>query len=770
MIALALRLATADRLRVAILGMVALAIATGTAVLGVAFGLVPALQDRADRTAWMHASFSPVVLDVDSEQTHTRMANATDFFGDRRIEVVTLRGVGDDPPLPPTLGSLPAPGDVLVSPALRRMMAAHPVLAGRYGDVVGTLDDGALAGPDQLLAVRGGSADEVASTALPVSAFADHAPSVMRSGPVQQVSVTVRLVVLLGAVAFVVPVFFFIVSATRLSSASRTELLANLRLAGASTGQVHALAAVETLLASAAGIVLGIVLFLLIRPLASHLSPDGRFFPHELAPGAVGWLVIVLGVPLAALVVSQATLADVASSPLQTSRRVVAPRASGWRALPLLATVALVGYVLRTRLRPAATTDGDWLVVASFALLLAALVYAAPWLVRATGLVMARRRSPALLLAGRHLANDPHGGYRAISSVVLATLVTTLFVAASPAARAALRTVEDVGQSAGTAHVVVPSAGSASAVRLVEELRDSDGVLDAALVAEAATSTNRGPVRVWVGDCAEMTAAAGMPDVPCDRSPVVVSSDSTSALSGRPEVIDLFSLPTSLRAVDTTETDPAASERITLRPSGTATMAPAAGDDMPSVLISDGVLEEAEGTMRPTLVVVRYRDAAALEEVRTLALRASPHNLVTTRDSALAVRDGGERTLYQSLAIAVLGSFGIAGAALVIACAVALLERRRSFSMLRLTGSPVRLLRRTLVLEHCLVLGVLALVAAVLGGLVGRWTAPAGAPVPGSALAVALPFGVGMVMALFVAGAMLPLVGRLTRTEQTRFD
>jgi len=198
-IRLAVRLSTAGLTRLATLVIMTLAVSIGTAVLMVTLGLAPAFQSRADRTAWMHASFSPVVIDPDSPVTHTRMGTSIDFYYGEPVDVVTLLGVGSSPPLPPTFHELPPEGKTIVSPKLAELMRSQPVLRQRYGEVIGLVDDDALAGPDHLLAVRGMAMEEADVSALPVVEFADHAPRLLRSGEVQQVSTTVRLVILLGA-------------------------------------------------------------------------------------------------------------------------------------------------------------------------------------------------------------------------------------------------------------------------------------------------------------------------------------------------------------------------------------------------------------------------------------------------------------------------------------------------------------------------------------------------------------------------------------------
>lgn len=764
MIELAVRLATAGRARVAILAIMTLAVSIGSVVLMVTLGLAPAFQTRADRTAWTNASFSPVVIDPDSPVIHTRMATSIDFFHGERIDVVALLGIGTNPPLPPTFRELPAEGTTVVSPALAELMRSQPMLRQRYGEVTGLIDAGALAGPDQLLAVRGMAMEEAVVSALPVVKFADHAPRLLPSGKVQQVSTTVRLLILLGGVAFVVPLFLFIVMATRLSAASRTQLFAILRLAGASTGQTHLLAAVETLIASFGGVMLGLGLFFVVRPAAAYLSPDGRLFPSDVSPGVLGAGGVAILVPLIALISSQAALADVARSPFETSRQAISHRVSGWRLLPLAAAIAFLGYVLSTEADPSAGAGQSWLVAVAFFLLLVALVYTGPWFARLSGSMMARGGGPARLLAGRRLTADPQRGFRSIASVVLAILITTMFVAITPAAAESLRSTTVFGQHQGAAQATISEAGADGAQRLVAELKQVDGVSAAALVYEGLADSATEPANVWIGDCEAVVASARLTGVPCGSAAVILAEDKLDLMSGSPQVIDIYHLQAD-------EPD-ASADRLTrtIRPDHPATMPTVAGVDMPGAIVSPAEIGSMLPALRPTLILLRYESDGALEEARTLIMRQSANNHVTTRDNSYATVNAGERNLYRALAIAMLGAFAVGGGALVIAIAVGLLERRRSFALLRITGAPIRALRATLFLEACGPLVLMSAVAAMLGALIGRWTGQPGAEQGSMVEAAGLPLLAGLAISVVVLAVMLPMTRRVTETEETRFD
>ena len=65
--------------------------------------------------------------------------------------------------------------------------------------------------------------------------------------------------------------------------------------------------------------------------------------------------------------------------------------------------------------------------MSSFALIIASLFTAGPWLTIAAARAMARWTSrPDTLIAARRLAGDPKAAFRAVSGLMLALLITTV--------------------------------------------------------------------------------------------------------------------------------------------------------------------------------------------------------------------------------------------------------------------------------------------------------------------------------------------------------
>jgi hypothetical protein len=757
---LGLRLALAGGRRSAVIAAITTAaVAVGTALLLLALSVAPAIQHRADRTAWRELATGPGA--PGRPVPTTTIATRTDTYRGTSIRVVDLAGSGPGAPRPPGLAVLPGPGEVFVSPALRQRIRTEPELAGRYGSVAGTVGDEALSGPDELLAVRGVPAADGAVTGWPVPAFA-------REGQALELEGSLRLLLLLGGMAMLTPVALFIAIATRLTAATRDRRLAALRLAGATKAQVGRLAVLEALVVSAAGAVTGIALFFAVRPLASHVGYDaGRWFAADLDPGLPLFGLVLAAVPLVAVVAARVTLRRVAVSPLGVSRRVAPKRVRAWRLVPLLASVPLIGIALASDAASEPVGGRGMLVAGSFVVLLLTLVFAGPWFARAVGLLLARSGGPARLLAGRRLADDPRAGFRAIAGTILAILVTTMFVASTPAAVASLESTKITGQRAGSAQADVLYTDRARSLALLRDIRAVAGVGAATPVYETLIQSGSDPARVWIGDCAEIVRAAQLTGVPCGRAPVIVAANRRSMLTGAPPAIDVGSLPPA--TVSTDGLAPPVPPRPL--PTETATMPAQTGIDVPGFIVAPASIGLHVTGLRPTTILVRYGDGPALERVRSLVLQQAPGSQVSTRDSTYDGYSRDVRRLYRVLTIATLGVFLVAGAGLVVALAIGLLDRQRPFALLRAAGTPLRTLRRAVLLEAAAPLAATSVVSAALGGLVGLWIAGAGGaapPVPWADLT--LPVAAGFLGSLAVVACALPVVRRITGNESTRFE
>jgi hypothetical protein len=424
---LGLRLAVAggqeSRLRLAV---TAFGVAVGVMLLLLCLTGQAAEQGRAERSGWQSA---------DSETPATAPDPALFLtVTDYRQGTAMIRGyvaaLGPRPPVPPGLERLPRPGEVAVSPAMRRLLESTPddELDDRYpGRVTATIGDEGLAHPDQLVALIGRTPDqlgEVTSSSLYTVRGFGSLPSgyAFYQG--------IRVLLLMGAVLLLVPVTVFIVMATRVAAAHREQRLATIRLAGATRLQTAAVAAVETGLGAAAGTVLGWAGYEVGRRiLAATVTFQGaRFFLDDVV--VAPWLLalVMVGVPLLAVLTTIVTLSRVQAGPLATSRHGRRRPPSAWRALPLAAGIG--GLLATAPLRRAAGGETgetlDNLAPLFVILTIVGFVAIGPWLCMLAGRGIARvsRRVPGLI-AARRIASDPSATFRAVSVVVLAAFAVT---------------------------------------------------------------------------------------------------------------------------------------------------------------------------------------------------------------------------------------------------------------------------------------------------------------------------------------------------------
>ncbi|MGY1842949.1 hypothetical protein [Modestobacter sp. SYSU DS0875] len=281
-----------------------------------------------------------------------------------------------------------------------------------------------------------------------------------RAGGEREDLAEVYVVLSLTAAALIlVPLVTLGGAAARLAVARRNARMAALRLAGATTGQVSAMAVAEALTQAVAGALLGAVLYGATLPLVALLPFQGRTFDvAELWVGS--WAALALpAVPVVALVSALTALRRVAITPLGVARRLP-PKGLSWtRLVPL---VVLGGAFVATA---NGQLQADAVVV--FGVLIGTLAGAmwvftlvGPWLVTLLGRVVVHRaQSVPTLLAGRRLLDDPKAAWRSVGGVALIAFVAGV-LSVSPAIAAEGADVDHLGTdiATGTAVTLVVAA------------------------------------------------------------------------------------------------------------------------------------------------------------------------------------------------------------------------------------------------------------------------------------------------------------------------
>ncbi|MEU8256884.1 ABC transporter permease [Micromonospora inaquosa] len=717
MIRFGLRLAVAGgREALTRLIVIAAAVAIGSGLLLTTLAGVNAVNAQLTR----YASMYPTASAADADPLW--WSNRQDYFHGQQIIRIDVAPTGSTAPTPVGIPTTPGPGEYYASPAFRELLAAHPAdqLGDRYpGRDLGTVGPAALTSPDTLLVIAGGTPEQVAK--LP------NAQQVTRVGDtpaLPEATVNLILGVIAGGLLF--PVLIFIGTATRLNAARREQRFAALRLVGATPRQISMVAAVEATAAAVAGTVVGFGLFYACRgPMAGIPFTGMPFFPSDMSLGVLDALLVALGVPAGAAVAAQVSLRRVRISPLGVTRRVTprAPRA--YRLIPILLGVAVLFFAISFR---PPTSDGQAAVfLPGLLLIMAGLILAGPWLTMIGARVMARYASrPATLIAARRLADNPKAGFRAISGIMLALFVTSVAVGVITTI-VANRGPAPVGSTeAGQVSFYLPEDAPAAPDSLFAELRSTTGVRSAAAVRENPDRTSVGEPGVIA--CAEIPSAYG-------------------------------------RCADGATVAEVATGLIPFRESASSARV------WPAASVPLGDLQQL-----PVMSIVVDTDgsAAAIERARTMletalpAFQAAP-NVPGDFESEFANVLRGWKQLAN---VVIIGSLALGGCSLAVSVIGGLTERRRPFSLLRLSGAPVRVLRRVVALESAVPMLAVAVVAIGMGLLAAHLFLRAQmgytlvAPEPRFFVIIV----VGLATCLGVIASTLPLLERITGPETARSE
>jgi hypothetical protein len=371
-------------------------------------------QRNQDRRDYTYGAYQPkgantlVISDADST------------FRGSDVRGRLVEPEGPRAPLPPGLTAYPAPGEMVVSPALKRLLGSADgrLLRERLPyRIAGTITEPGLVG-SQELAYYAGAKDLAPRLDGWRTARITHfgpQPAAQQDGfdPVLILLVLVVFVVLLT------PVAVFIAAAVRFGGERRDRRLAALRLVGSDSGMTRRIAAGEALAGSLVGLVFGTGFFLLGRQLAGSVEiMDISVFPDYLDPSPALAALVALAVPAAAVLVTLFALRGVVIEPLGVVRTArPARRRLWWRLLLPLGGVACLAPMIGQGRDNGAFNE--YLVIGGVLLLLVGVTALLPWAVEA---VVARlgRGPVAWQLAVRRLQLSTGSAARMVNGIAVA--------------------------------------------------------------------------------------------------------------------------------------------------------------------------------------------------------------------------------------------------------------------------------------------------------------------------------------------------------------
>jgi len=701
---------------------IAVAVALGVGLLLATVAAVNAVSVQYGRFGWMNPR--PAGASATNPATDPAWwLHRGDYFGGQTIERIDVAAIGPGSPVPPGIPRLPGPGEFYASPALQALLASTPApqLAHRFaGHEVGTIGPAALPSPDSLVVIVGRTPDELAR--VPDARRVTDLATTGSAIPVAALDLVLSVVA--GGLLF--PVLIFIGTATRLTAARREQRFAAMRLIGATPRQISVIAAVESTVAAGAGTALGFGLFLLLRPGLATIPFTGlRFHPSDLSLHPLLVVLIVLGVPAGAAVASRTALRRVHLTPLGVVRAVTPRPPRAYRLLPLLLGVGELAYFIGRR--PETSNGQVAAFLPGFLLMMVGLIAAGPWLTMVGARLLARHsHRPDTLIAARRLADNPRTAFRAISGVVLALFVTSVAIGVITTI-VANRGSQGSAARATTLSKQFTTEPTAGYEAVVAEVRSTPGV-------RSVTIVRRNPAA---------GAAGSLPGV-------AVCADLARAFEYG-------------RCTDGVAVAQVWSDLIGFRASPGPTRL------WPAAPLS---LDEVQRLPVQSIVVGTDGSTPAIERARTVLELAYPDYRIapaTEDDFNSAFRS--QLAGFQQLAnVLIVASLPIAGCSLALSVAGGLSERKRPFSLLRLSGVPLRVLRRVVALESAVPLLAVSVVAIGAGLVAAQLFLRAQMDYtfrpPG--LAYYAIVGAGLLASLGVIAATLPLLERITGPETAR--
>ncbi|MER5947162.1 FtsX-like permease family protein [Streptomyces sp. NPDC001904] len=440
-------------------------------------------------------------------------ASASSDYRGEFISGSLLRPEGAHPPVPPGVDKLPGPGEMVVSPALKKLLDSPDgkLLKERYDyRVVGTIHPAGLDNPFELYLYAGSDTLTYGTS----TARLDHY-GMSYDRPALDPSLIVLIV--LACVVLLVPVAIFIATAVRFGGERRDRRLAALRLVGADARTTRRTAAGEALFGTLLGLVLGVVLFLAGRQLLGvveiwRLSA----FPSDFSPVPALAVLVLVAVPVSAVAVTVFALRSVTIEPLGVVRGGrTRSRRLWWRLV-----VPVVGAVLLLTSGSASSLGrfGVFQTATGIVLTLIGLVLVLPWLVEA---VVHRLRGGPVpwQLAVRRLQLHSTGASRAVAGITIAVaggIALQMYVGGidgnfsestgQDPTRAQIGTSADVTSGRTAEHIVREFAAT-------KGVRQVIGTIDSSMTAVGTKpdSVASHTVPLSVGSCATLRELAKLP-------------------------------------------------------------------------------------------------------------------------------------------------------------------------------------------------------------------------------------------------------------------
>ncbi|MFG3286275.1 ABC transporter permease [Streptomyces sp. NPDC048111] len=682
-----------------------------------------------------------------------------------------LQGEGPKAPVPPGVSTLPAPGTMVASPALRDLLASPDgaLLRERIPyRITATIADQGLMGPHELAYYAGSDILKERKAA------ADDGDVVRVKGFVnavqEKLDPILALLIVIIFVVLLMPVGVFIAAAVRFGGDRRDRRLAALRLAGADRRMTRWMAAGEAMAGAVVGVVLGALFFVIGRQYVGDVSVAGlNVFPSDVDPSPLLAVGVALAVPASAVAVTLFAMRSVVVEPLGVVRTSVPRRRRmWWRVLPPLAGAGLL-LPMAGRGRDHGMFNQSQ-VIGGTVLLLIGVTALLPWLVEA----VVRRLGGGPVgwqLAVRRLQLTSGSAARMVNGIAVA-------VAGAIALQMLFGAVEGDyvkanGEDTTRAQLVVPLGERTpdAQAREVGALKGTAGVTGAVVLGSLdAGEQAKEPQHytpVTIGTCTDLAEAAALPACKDGDAFIATGGDwepEQLPAPGGTFYLDPTSSGSKKRGAEARWTVPAGTRKAAARPDPT-------GQRRPGLLLTPGALPHGVKLPVHSTVFVSTApgDDLAKERVLNLAASADPLSsaraLTGTRTSA---RFAGVR---QGLYIGAAAVLMLIGASLLVSMLEQLRERKKLLSALVAFGTRRSTLSFSVLWQSAVPVALgLTLAAAVGLGLGSVLLRMVGRSVTVDWVPAVSMVGIGAGVVLLVTALSLPPLWRLMRPEGLRTE
>lgn len=728
------------------LGLTVLAIGLGTLMLLSFLAGINGLTGRMQRMSWLNITANGGFETKNSRQAQTPIDGVaplqisitskignTSMWRDKRIQQTIFHATGENSPELPGLKT-PGPGEYYLSPGLEKIAREHPEdkIGERYGTkYLGTIPARYVQSPDSMEVISGATDEQLAGWQQADENAPFKRVDIYNTDSLKHmieivIDPSTLIIFGMGGTILLFPIVMFVAVATQLGSTQREQRYAALRLIGATKNQINRILLFESFIATAVGIVLGSLAFLLVRGQLTHFKfGELGFWSEDLN---VMWTQYVILVALTlglSLFASWRAMRKVRTSPLGVARReTLDKKPRFWRFLPLASGVGIFVWISTgggsswIKSQSADNMTPLLLVMAGIFLVMFGLVIAGSWLTSRLSQLFARRTNNATtLLASRRIAGHSRKIFRSVSGLVLALFAGSFYLAAvSGVDNLNIQSIQNNGYSQlkpQTAMVLSQSLPS----DLIETLRQQSYIKSASAIYE----TKDGSL------------------IPCRDLPTYTKHACPSGAGDN----DLAKL-----------------------------------DFVGKTVNSVSVIPEAELTKIETFpsYLVMLDDSASIDKLRSLAITQTPAVAqVYVADGTRAQKPVISPVVKDLAALTYVGigiTLFVAVASLVVSTIGGLLERRRSLFTLRLGGMTLGQMKCVVLIESLIPL----IGTSVLAAGAGIWVAKIFLEVFSSTVRVSLSatyFAIvigSLVLAVIGIWLALPMLKKITSLEQNQTE